>query len=271
MLQSNMYFATLQGSWPKTNLASLTHSCTMDLHQMEDDQSFQDIDCLPRRIQEATARDIIHRSPQEWPEAAKKEFDLICNYLRQQRRRPDSDAWTLDTPPGGLFEPTWIGSKPDALPPMWPRVSDAVLARTGQEMKCPAAEREGHDISPPNHVPGWQVEHNGKKNALVQGLKAKGILTEDLKWQYLSWNPEAKALQPHQKTPLTSEDVCQTLRRIHQLGENPNLVLKFAALRPLNQDNLPQDAAIAIPWRLDVSLRGPEAPATALLSSSLCG
>ena len=34
-----------------------------------------------------------------------------------------------------------------------------------------------------------------KDDALVQGLKAKGILTEDLKWQYLSWNPEAKAWQ----------------------------------------------------------------------------
>ena len=110
-----------------------------------------------------------------------------------------------------------------------------------------------------------------KDDALVQGLKAKGILTEDLKWQYLSWNPEAKALQPNQKTPLTSEDVCQTLRRIHQLGENPNLVLKFAALRPLNQDSLPQDAAIAIPWRLDVSLRGPEAQELHMLLLKLAG
>ena len=47
-----------------------------------------------------------------------------------------------------------------------------------------------------------------KEDALVQGLKAKGILTEDLKWQYLSWNPKAKALQPNQKTPLTSIRRC---------------------------------------------------------------
>lgn len=43
------------------------------------------------------------------------------------------------------------------------------------------------------------------------------------------------------------------------MGQNPNLVLKFAALLSLTQDNLPQDTAVAIPWRLDVSLRGPEA------------
>ena len=74
----------------------------------------------------------------------------------------------------------------------------------------------------------------------------------------------------NQKQPMTSEDVCQTLRRIHQLGENPNL-LKFAALRPLNQDSLPQDAAIAIPWRLDVSLRGPEAQELHMLLLKLAG
>ena len=37
------------------------------------------------------------------------------------------------------------------------------------------------------------------------------------------------------------------------------MVHKFSALRPVNQENLPQDAAVAIPWRLDLSLRTPEA------------
>ena len=96
-------------------------------------------------------------------------------------------------------------------------------------------------------------------DALVLGLKAKGILTEDHKWHYLTWNSEAKALLPNQKTPLTSDEICATLQRIHQLGQNPALILKFAALRQLKQDSLPQDTAVAIPWRLDVSLRGPEA------------
>ena len=34
---------------------------------------------------------------------------------------------------------------------------------------------------------------------------------------------------------------------------------KFAALRALNQYSLPQDVVVAIPWRLDLNLRGPEA------------
>lgn len=90
------------------------------------------------------------------------------------------------------------------------------------------------------------------------GLKAKDISTDGNKWQYLTWNAEVKALQSNQKVPLISEDICQTVQRIHQLGRNPNLVVKFAILRALNQA-LPQDAAVAIPWRLDLSLRGPEA------------
>ena len=40
--------------------------------------------------------------------------------------------------------------------------------------------------------------------------------------------------------------------------EHFGLVLKFVALRSLSQDNLPQDAAIAISWRLDLNLRGLE-------------
>ena len=32
-----------------------------------------------------------------------------------------------------------------------------------------------------------------------------------------------------------------------------------AALRPMNQENLSQDAMVVIPWRLDLSLRTPEA------------
>ena len=72
------------------------------------------VDCLPRRLQEATARDIFHRSPQEWPRAAKKELDLLYEYLRQQGLDPN--AGTPGAPSGGHLEPAWLGSKPDALP-----------------------------------------------------------------------------------------------------------------------------------------------------------
>ena len=39
----------------------------------------------------------------------------------------------------------------------------------------------------------------------------------------------------------------------------------------VNHDSLPQDAAIAIPWRLDVSLRGPEAQELHTLLLKLAG
>ena len=91
------------------------------------------------------------------------------------------------------------------------------------------------------------------------GLKAKGILIQDNKCHYLTWNSEAKALQPNQKIPLTSKEICATLQRIHQLAQSPNLVLKFVALRTIIQESLPQDMAMAIPWRLDITLRSQEA------------
>ena len=44
---------------------------------------------------------------------------------------------------------------------------------------------------------------------LVMGLKAKGILTDDNKWHYLTWNAEAKALQANQKrfVPCCNESI----------------------------------------------------------------
>ena len=63
-----------------------------------------------------------------------------------------------------------------------------------------------------------KLQLNQKENAFILDLKDKGILIEDNKWQYLTWNSEAKALQSNQKTPLTSEEVYTILQRIHQLG-----------------------------------------------------
>lgn len=61
----NHILCTLPGSWPKTTPADLICPIKMEIQQMEDDQSFQNLltfDSMSRRIQEATTRDIIHRS-----------------------------------------------------------------------------------------------------------------------------------------------------------------------------------------------------------------
>ena len=93
-----------------------------------------------------------------------------------------------------------------------------------------------------------QFQLETKDDALVMNLQSKGILTEDNKWAYANKTP-----------PLTSEELRTLLERITRLGQQPSVVYKFSALRPVNQENLPQDAAVTTPWRLNLSLRIPEA------------
>ena len=104
-----------------------------------------------------------------------------------------------------------------------------------------------------------QLKLDASDDALVQILRSKGILTEDSKWAYLSWDSQAMMLKPNRMPPLTSEEIRSLLERIAHLGQQPGVIHKFSALRPVKQDTLPQDATTATPWRLDLSLRSPEA------------
>ena len=108
-------------------------------------------------------------------------------------------------------------------------------------------------------------------DALVLNLRSKGILTEDSKWAYLSWDSQAMILKPNRMPPLTSEEIRSLLERIAHLGQQPGVIHKFSALRPVKQDTLPQDATTAIPWRLDLSLRSPEASELFQLLQKLAG
>ena len=94
---------------------------------------------------------------------------------------------------------------------------------------------------------------------LIQQLVARGVLTVDRRWNYLAWDPKALTLKPTNREPINSQEMAQILQRLLALSQNQMLVHRFAALRPLRQDSLPQDAAVAIPWKLDIALRTPEA------------
>ena len=52
-----------------------------------------------------------------------------------------------------------------------------------------------------------QLKLDASDDALVQNLKSKGILTEDHKWAYLSWDSQAMMLKSNQMQPLTSEEI----------------------------------------------------------------
>ena len=81
----------------------------------------------------------------------------------------------------------------------------------------------------------------------------------DRRWNYLAWDPKAQTLKPTNREPINFQDMAQILQRLLALSQNQIMVHRFAALRPLRQDSLPQDAAVAIPWKLDIALRTPEA------------
>ena len=116
-----------------------------------------------------------------------------------------------------------------------------------------------------------QLKLDASDDALVQNLRSKGILTEDHKWEYLSWDSQAMMFKPNQMQPLTSEEIRSLLERFAHLGQQPSVIHKFSALRPVNQDNLPQDISTAIPWRLDLNLRSPEASEMFQLLRKLSG
>ena len=69
---------------------------------------------------------------------------------------------------------------------------------------------------------------------------------------------QAQILKANKTPPLASEEIRALLERITHLGQQSSEIHKFSILRPMNQKNLPQDAAVAIPWRLDLNLRFPE-------------
>ena len=155
-----------------------------DLHQLAhppDDGSATDrrrsilpglADCMPRRLQAATTRDIVHRPSEEWPRATKKELDIIHEYIRQQGWGPDPDAEPIGPSAGGHPEPAWTRSEPDDLSSMWQGLIDAIPARTGQAVAHSAPSRGNDNFTPTDNVPssvhrtdhsGQQVEPDGKR------------------------------------------------------------------------------------------------------------
>ena len=155
-----------------------------DLHQLAhppDDGSATDrrrsilpglAECMPRRLQAATTRDIVHRPSEEWPRATEKELDIIHEYIRQQGWGPDPDAEPTGPSAGGHPEPAWTRSEPDDLSSMWQGLIDAIPARTGQAVEHSAPSRGNDNFTPTDNVPssvhrtdhsGQQVEPDGKR------------------------------------------------------------------------------------------------------------
>ena len=76
-----------------------------------------------------------------------------------------------------------------------------------------------------------QLKLEASDDALIQNLRSKGVLAEDHKWAYLTWDSQAMMLKPNKIQPLTSEEVRSLLERIAHIGQQPS-VIKVLNLAP---------------------------------------
>ena len=90
---------------------------------------------------------------------------------------------------------------------------------------------------------------------LIRALQSKQILTATNSWNYLQWDPKEKTLKPVAREPLPSEEAAALIQKIHTLAAQTDLIHRFSALKPMPQDSTVTDS-VAVPWRLDISLRG---------------
>lgn len=116
-----------------------------------------------------------------------------------------------------------------------------------------------------------KIQFDRKDDELVNSLITKGVITSDLKWQYLAWDAKAMTLKPTKQEAISSTEMSSILQRLSALSANPHLIHRVAALRPLRQDSIPQDAMKAVPWKLEISLRSAEANELHALIQRLVG
>ena len=109
--------------------------------------------CLLRWLPQAPEdRHVIRWSSEEWPGAAQEELQFLCQHLGWSRRSP-FDGGSLDPPPGGYFEPAWLGHQPDDVPPVRQRLDHAHFTRDRPSMEHSAAKWRRLDIAQTDHVP----------------------------------------------------------------------------------------------------------------------
>ena len=100
-----------------------------------------------------------------------------------------------------------------------------------------------------------QLQLKAKNDALVMNFRSKNILTDDKKWAFLTQDTQTQMLKANKIPPLFSKEFRIFLERIIHLNQQQSMLHKCSILRPINQEKLPQDVAVAIPWRLKLNLR----------------
>ena len=222
---------------------------------------------LPQKIQD---RSLLRWSSSDWPGAVQTQLECIgldISFLWQAGRFVEDDC-KIDLASRRPDQRTQPGSIVPDLCSMWPWQLDASdagmfslwnLGKQAGEVTTSLRSTLFHEMVKTLVDRVGKLKLEQSDDDLIQQLVARGVLTVDRRWNYLAWDPKALTLKPTNREPINSQEMAQILQRLLALSQNQMLVHRFAALRPLRQDSLPQDAAVAIPWKLDIALRTPEA------------
>ena len=153
-------------------------------------------------------RHVIRWPPEEWPGAAQEELQLLCQHLGWPRRSAP-DGGPSDSQAGGHFESTRPGYKPDDVPSVRKRLSDAHFARDRPSMEHSEAKWRHLDFAQTDHVPdGFSgTDQQSQQVAIDQEGRRPGHGIEGQRHPYRG----QQVALPHmelrgQSTPTESED-----------------------------------------------------------------
>ena len=96
-----------------------------------------------------------------------------------------------------------------------------------------------------------KISKSSPEDEVVLLMKQKGLLTEELSWPYLQWDPKVKALRQTSKKPVTMAKLMQHLEELLEMVRDPTAIVRFHALNP-------QSTQDVIVWRLQICLRRDE-------------
>ena len=68
---------------------------------------------------------------------------------------------------------------------------------------------------------------------LIQALQTKQILTSTNGWNYMQWDSHAKTLKASSRDRISSEAASALIPKVHKLADQPDLIHRFSALKPM--------------------------------------
>lgn len=257
--------SNLSTSWPKTGIiGASTRVCGMD-HLKEEDQSFSDL------MEVCSSHFKRQRPNEEEPSSGQQRF------RSGQRRSSHSSA------SGSVDDSTLLGMLARLTLRQEDQLNQLNLDRTfllfiqaGKSSILPQmlqisktwhGQREQGKVDRPLRQLMFQsvfeelasraaqLPLGSNDHELILALRSKQILTTTNAWNYLQWDHQDKTLKPSSRDPISSEEASKMIERIHTLANQPELIHRFTALKPMPSDQVGPTSNVVIPWRLDISLR----------------